>query len=128
MKRILSSLALVVLIIACKKTEMPVQSDQEIATASSDKKGGSTNPTITTSAGTTITSASATSGGNVSSGGGGSQVTERGICYNTSPNPTIANTKVPSGSGVGAFVSILSGLTGSTTYYVRAYGIKSGGT
>ena len=102
---------------------MPVQPDQEIATASTQKSGSSSIPTVTTNAATTITSATATSGGSVSSSGGGNQVTERGICYNTSPNPRITNNKVPSGSGPGDFVSILSGLAANTTYYVRAYAI-----
>jgi uncharacterized protein (TIGR02145 family) len=128
MKKILSSLVLIVLISACKKTEQPIQQDQEMATESSTKKGGSSSLTVTTSAASLITSATATSGGNVSSAGGGNTVTERGVCYNTSPNPTIANTKVTSGSGSGDFVSVLLGLAGSTTYYVRAYATKSTGT
>ncbi|MEO7307422.1 MAG: fibrobacter succinogenes major paralogous domain-containing protein [Ferruginibacter sp.] len=126
MKKILSSLALIILIAACKKTELAVQSEQEIAGTSAQKSAGATTPTVTTNAATFVTSATATSGGSVSSGGGGSQVTERGVCYSTSPNPTTANTKVPSGSGSGNFVSILRDLSGSTTYYVRAYAIKNG--
>jgi len=128
MKKIISILALTILITACKKTQLPVQTNQEVASVSYQKSGGSSYPTVTTTAATTITSATATSGGNVSSSGGGNQVTERGICYNTSPNPRITNNKVLSGSGPGDFVSILSGLAGNTTYYVRAYAIYKGTT
>ena len=128
MKKIISSLALIVLINACKKTELAVQSNQEIAGTSAQNSRGNSTPVVITNATTYITSATATSGGSVSSSGGGSLVTERGVCYSTSPNPTISGNKVPSGSGSGNFVSILSGLSGSTTYYVRAYAIKGSST
>ena len=128
MKKVISSLALIVLIIACKKTETISLNQEEIVSAPAQNQGGSSSPTVTTSTASFITSATATSGGNVSSGGGGNNVTERGVCYNTSPNPTISNNKVVSGSGAGSFTSVLSGLAGSTTYYIRAYAIKSTGT
>jgi len=69
----------------------------------------------------------ATSGGNVTSNGGGT-VTARGVCWGTSPNPTTANSKTVDGSGTGAFVSALAGLTLNTPYYVRAYATNSAGT
>ena len=128
MKKIISCLALTILFFACKKTELPVQTDQESVSEPSSAKGGTTSPTVTTNAASFLTSATATSGGTVSTSGGGSTVTERGLCFNTSPNPTIANFKITSGSGAGSFTSILSGLNGSTTYYVRAYATKSTGT
>ena len=84
-------------------------------------------PTVTTSAVTNITATSATCGGNVTSDGGVT-VTERGVCYSTSQNPTISNSKVSSGSGIGAYTCIISGLHTSTTYYFRAYAINSKGT
>ena len=122
-------MALTILLFACKKTETLLLPDQESTTASSEKKGGgTTSPAVTTTAASVILSFGATSGGSVSASGGGSSVTERGVCFNTSSNPTIANSKVPSGSGPGTFTSILSGLTAATTYYVRAYAIKSTGT
>lgn len=52
---------------------------------------------------------------------GGYTVTERGVCYSTSQNPTISGNKVVVGNGVGSFVANLTGLTEGTTYYVRAY-------
>ena len=84
-------------------------------------------PTITTTAISGITSSSAFSGGNISSDGG-SAVTQRGVCWSTSSNPTITDTKTSDGSGVGSFTSSLAGLTSSTTYYVRAFATNSIGT
>lgn len=60
---------------------------------------------------------------------GSSSVSERGIVYHTSSNPTIANTKVTSGSGLGTYnITVNSGLSGSTLYYVRAYATNTQGT
>jgi uncharacterized protein (TIGR02145 family) len=83
--------------------------------------------TLTTTAATSITGSTAVSGGNVSNDGG-TLVTQRGICYSTSPSPTTANTTIISGSGTGSFTSNLTGLSASTTYYVRAYATNSAGT
>ena len=74
-----------------------------------------------------ITSTSANSGGNITNNGG-SAVTQRGIVWSTSPNPTTANNSTNNGSGTGSFSSNLIGLTANTTYYVRAYAINSAGT
>ena len=84
-------------------------------------------PTLTTISITNITKTTATSGGNITSDGG-SSITVRGICWNTSASPTISNTKTSDGTGSGSFVSNLTGLTASTTYYVRAYATNSTGT
>ena len=84
-------------------------------------------PIVTTAAVTSVTETSAVTGGNVTSDGNAS-VTERGVVYATTQNPTTANTKVASGSGTGSFVCNLSGLQPNTKYYVRAYAINSKGT
>ena len=84
-------------------------------------------PTVTTTSATSVTESSAVTGGNVTSDGNAS-VTERGVVYATTQNPTISNTKVTSGSGTGSFTCNLSGLQPNTTYYVRAYAINSKGT
>ena len=87
-----------------------------------------TPPTVTTTAVTSVTSSSAATGGNVTSEGT-SPVTERGVVYSTSANPTVANTKVIDGSGgAGSYTSSLSGLNPGTTYHVRAYAISTDGT
>ncbi len=84
-------------------------------------------PTVTTASISGITSSGAASGGNVTADGGAT-VTARGICYSTYTNPTIANSKVVSGSGTGSFVANVPGLEENTTYYVRAYATNSAGT
>jgi uncharacterized protein (TIGR02145 family) len=83
--------------------------------------------TLTTTAASSITDISAVSGGNITNDGG-SLITQRGICYSTSPSPTTANTVIISGSGTGTFTSNITGLTATTTYYVRAYATNSAGT
>ncbi len=55
-------------------------------------------------------------------------VTARGVCYSTSPNPTIADLHTTNGTGTGTFSSPITGLVGNTTYYVRAYATNSQGT
>jgi uncharacterized protein (TIGR02145 family) len=75
-----------------------------------------------------ISSNSASSGGNITSNGG-ANVTARGVCWSTSPNPTIAlSTKTVNGSGSGLFSSSITQLTPATTYYVRAYATNAAGT
>ncbi len=84
-------------------------------------------PTISTSEASSITITSATCGGNITSNGGAT-VTQRGICYNTSQNPTINSSKIIIGSGSGTFTKSITGLIPNTTYYVRAYATNSQGT
>jgi len=84
-------------------------------------------PQLTTTAISSILAFSASSGGNISSDGGVS-VTARGVCWSTSQNPTIADSKTADGSGSGEFTSNLNGLTENTTYYIRAYATNSAGT
>jgi uncharacterized protein (TIGR02145 family) len=87
-------------------------------------------PTLTTTAVSSITQTTATSGGNVTSDGR-TTVTVRGVCWSTTPNPTIADSKTLNGAGVGtitSFTSSITGLTPNTTYYVRAYATNSVGT
>ncbi|MBW6501118.1 MAG: hypothetical protein K0B05_06965 [Bacteroidales bacterium] len=90
------------------------------------KKGPSV-PVLTTAVITNITPTSATSGGTVSRDGG-SYVTERGVCWSVSMNPTTASFKTTDGEGTGSFASDITGLKANTTYYVRAYAINETGT
>lgn len=83
-------------------------------------------PTLTTADITEVTGNSATGGGNVTVTGG-ADVTARGIVFGTQQNPTLANSKTEDGEGGGEFTSLLTGLTGNTTYYVRAYATNSAG-
>jgi len=73
-----------------------------------------------------ITSSFATIGGNITYDGG-STITESGIVYSTSQNPTINSTKIINTSGNNNFTSIATGLNPLTTYYVRAYAINNQG-
>lgn len=85
-------------------------------------------PTVTTTAISAITENSASGGGNVTSDGGGA-ITDRGICWATTANPTTANFTYSNGAGTtGAYTSPLTGLNPSQLYYVRAYAINSAGT
>ena len=82
--------------------------------------------TLTTNVATSVTNMAAVSGGNITSDGG-TPVTARGICWSTSPNPTVTNSTTNNGAGTGIFSSNISDLLGSTTYYVRAYAVNTTG-
>jgi len=84
-------------------------------------------PTITTAEITDITPFSAMSGGNVLSDGG-STVRFRGVCWNTTGNPTTTDNKTIDGYGPGSFVSKLTDLKLLTKYFVRAYATNTTGT
>ena len=84
-------------------------------------------PTVTTTAVTGIAQKTATSGGNVTWDGGGT-ITERGVCWSLSPNPTTSDFKTSDGSGAGIFSSSMTGLDANTLYYVKAYATNSAGT
>lgn len=87
---------------------------------------GATLPAVSTVSVVPVTPTTATSGG-ANVWDGGSTVTERGVCWSTSPNPTVANSKTLDGSGTGSFTSSITGLVGNTTYHVRAYAKNSAG-
>lgn len=86
-------------------------------------------PTVITSPIENVTAMSATGGGGVTDDGG-SVVTDRGVVWNTSPDPTLEDNeqRKSGGSGVGEFAVTLSGLTSSTEYHVRAYATNAQGT
>jgi len=84
-------------------------------------------PTLSTTAATGITTTTATAGGTISSDGGAA-VTLRGVCWSNSTAPTTANNKTDNGTSIGTYTSNLTGLSASTTYYLRAYATNSAGT
>lgn len=84
-------------------------------------------PVLSTTTVTSITAATAVSGGNITSNGG-STVTTSGICWATSANPTITNSKTTDGVPTGSYSSNLTGLITGTTYHVRAYATNGAGT
>jgi hypothetical protein len=77
-------------------------------------------PVVSTTIVSEITSNSAVCGG-VISRDGGAPVTARGVCWSTTGVPTISDNITLDETGTGIFSSILTGLTASTKYHVRAY-------
>jgi uncharacterized protein (TIGR02145 family) len=84
-------------------------------------------PEVTTSALTLLTTTSAGSGGTVT-GEGASSVTAIGLCWSTSPAPTINDSKSSEKAGQATFTTIIEGLTLNTRYYLRAYATNPAGT
>lgn len=84
-------------------------------------------PIVNTTNPTNISSTVVTAGGIVVAEGG-SPVTERGVCWSLTPNPTINDAKTIDGDGNGSFISYLTGLTPNTPYYLRAFATNSKGT
>lgn len=73
---------------------------------------------------TNITGNSAVSGGNIISDEG-STITSRGLVWGTTSGSSTYSLII--GAGTGSFTGTLTGLTGGTKYYVRAFAINSGG-
>jgi hypothetical protein len=99
----------------------------QVSSAAIPTWSGAAYPAVTTAAISSIAQTTATSGGTVTSDGGAFS-TARGVCWNTSANPTIANSKTADGTGAGAFTSSITGLASNRMYYVRAYAANSAGT
>jgi hypothetical protein len=66
-------------------------------------------------------------GGNIPDDGGCS-ITQKGVCWSLTANPTTSNSKTTQGAGSGTFISYITGLLPNVTYYVRAYATNSKGT
>ncbi len=88
-----------------------------------------TAPTLSTTAASSVTATSSVANGNITDTGG-SNATSRGFA--TSTNSTVSSsvsTSTATGDfGTGAFTGAVSGLTGNTTYYFRAYATNPTGT
>jgi hypothetical protein len=84
---------------------------------------------VSTTAASSITTTTATSGGGVITVGCGvAAITERGIVWSTSANPTTAlTTKTTNGAGTTSYSNGITGLSPNTMYYVRAYAIGDDG-
>jgi hypothetical protein len=96
-------------------------------------------PTLSTKEISSITGTTAMGGGEVESDGCNSkqgnsnttncQITSKGVCWSTSPGPTVAlTTKTDEGPGFYDFETKMTGLTDGTTYFVRAYATNGIGT
>lgn len=75
-------------------------------------------PEVTTTVSSYVSVRATVTGTDLVDGGG--TVSAKGICWNTSTNPTTANNIVPAGSGTDDFSCTLI-LPSNTTIYVRAY-------
>jgi uncharacterized protein (TIGR02145 family) len=84
-------------------------------------------PVVTTQTIDNIMSSTASCGG-VMIASGGTPITAHGICWSTSPFPTVNDNITVDGNNLGNFTSHISGLSANTTYYVRAYATTSMGT
>lgn len=84
-------------------------------------------PTLKTSAVGDITGTSASCGGTISNEGS-SSITDRGVCWSTTTNPSISDSKTQDGNGTGPFTSLMSGLNGGIKYFIRAYATNDAGT
>lgn len=100
-----------VLFIACKK----------------ENQSQKTVPELTTAPVTAVSSTSAISGGTITRDGGES-IAFSGICWSTTPNPTILNDTTKGTTATGSFTASLKNLIPSTKYYVRAYATNRIGT
>jgi uncharacterized protein (TIGR02145 family) len=83
--------------------------------------------TVYTSQVINFTSTTAKVGGKITFGGV-AEILATGVCWSTTVNPVITDSKTDEVVGNAQFVSSLSGLTAATTYHVRAYATTSAGT
>lgn len=90
-----------------------------------------TPPTVTTTGATALTGTTATATGTITAGT--ATIVTSGVCWSTSPLPTITDSKTTNGptatGSIGAGTGgDITGLTINTTYYVRAYASTAGTT
>jgi len=86
-----------------------------------------TPPTVVTGTVSNITPDGATISADVASKGS-SDVTARGLCHSETSNPTMTDTCVDSGIGMGTFTVTLTDLSLGVRYYARPYAINAAGT
>lgn len=96
--------------VACDEPEEPQEQKFEI--------------TVTTAA-VEVVDDTATTGGEVTSKGT-PKISERGVCWANTVNPTVEDNKTSDGEGLGAWTSTITGLVPGATYYVRAYAVQLG--
>ncbi|MDM8008899.1 MAG: putative Ig domain-containing protein [Phycisphaerae bacterium] len=85
-------------------------------------------PAVTTALPVYNSLTTADAGGDITDTGGGT-ITQHGVCWNTTGNPTISDPSTTLGTGAaGPFTCAMTGLTVGLTYHVRAYAVNSAGT
>ena len=77
-------------------------------------------PEVITNEISNVTQTTAQCGGNIKYEGE-ETIKARGVCWSTSPEPTIDDNCTVDGSGVGGFISYMTELEDNTLYYVKAY-------
>jgi hypothetical protein len=103
-------------ILACFIFFMSIQACKEVV-----------DPELTTAGVSSITSTNATCGGSVDTDGN-AKITARGVCVDTTITPDLGDIVTSDGTGLGNFVSQITGLKPNTKYYVRAYACNKQGT
>lgn len=83
-------------------------------------------PTVITSKVQYIEYSEATAGGEIVDAGT-SPITSCGVCWSTSPNPTIYGNKTIEPTNSRYFISKLTDLQANTSYYIRAYATSNAG-
>ena len=83
-------------------------------------------PTLTTINPYNIFPYKASSGGN-NIDSGGVTISDKGLCWSTTSNPTIASNKISNGANGINFTNTIRILQPATTYYIRAYAINTVG-
>ncbi len=114
MKIILNSLVLVFLLII-------------LVTLNNCKKEEKSLPVLITVPATGVTTTTALIGGQIAYDGG-AEITERGVCWGTEPNPDKSGSKKTGGKGTGSYKCTLAALNPGTLYYARAYATNGEGT
>lgn len=84
-------------------------------------------PSLNTTVPFNVLSYKASSGGTITDSGG-MLITQKGICWSTTPGVTINNSRTIDGVNGTAFSSLMRVLNPCTTYYIRAYAVNAVGT
>jgi hypothetical protein len=84
-------------------------------------------PAVVTQTVTNTTSKSSKLSGEVSNHGGETNAI-RGFCWNTSGNPTLTDSKIEVGTGLGSYSATIDKLLSNKKYYVKAYSTNTYGT
>lgn len=137
MKNVISALVIFILFISCDSKSEHLKLNKSIffilfvgfmsLLSSCTPEETPQKPILTTASVSKITEATAVCGGSITSEGG-AEVTARGVCWSTAPNPTIADSLTVDDTDTVTFVSALTLLSPSTTYYIRAYATNKIGT
>ncbi len=81
-------------------------------------------PAVSTGQISNITSSTAVCSGSITYDGGAA-ITDRGVCWSTTPEPDLTDFFKSEGAGDASFSSTMTNLSSGTTYYVRAYAKNS---